>query len=371
MRIGIDARFVGPKGTGLGVYTQNLIENLQKIDRKNHYSIFLKEDNWSHLKLTNPKFKKVLADIPWYSLAEQTKMYAILNANNLDLVHFPHFNIPFFYKGKFVVTIHDLVHKHFPHTSTSTKNPFIFKLKRFGFNKILNHAINDSAKIIAPSNFVKEDILDNFNVPSSKITVTYEAAEKEYFSNRQSSIVDRQLTLLYVGNAYPHKNLEKLLDALKILNTKYNILDTNLTLVCPRDVFSQRLKHLISQKGLQDKVMLTGYKKPRELSAIFARSTAYISPSLSEGFGIPGLNAMASQILLICSNIPTFKEIYGDAAVYFDPNDSSDIANKIKRVLSDEKLRDDLIKKGLDQVRKYSWLKMAQQTLKVYEEASK
>src|SRR3990167_6930230 len=133
MRIGIDARFIGPEGTGLGVYTQNLIENLQKIDRKNQYSIFLKESNWQYLKITNKNFSKVLADVPWYSFLQQIKMPSIYASQKLDILHIPHFNVPILYRGKFVVTIHDLIHKHFNQNSTSTKNPLIHKLKRAAF----------------------------------------------------------------------------------------------------------------------------------------------------------------------------------------------------------------------------------------------
>jgi len=369
MRIGIDARFIGPQGTGLGVYTQNLVENLQKIDKKNDYFIFLKQDNWSYLKLTSFNFTKVLADIPWYSLAEQTKMSALLKSKNLNLVHFPHFNVPILYRKKFVVTIHDLIHKHSPHTITSTKNSLIFRLKRFGFNKVLNHALNNSSKIIAPSNYVKEDIMKSFKIDPQKISVTHEAAEVEYFASNRSTINDKRLTILYVGNAYPHKNLEKLLEAIAFLknNFKFQISNFKLLIVCPRDVFSKRLEHLIKEKNLQNRVDLLGYKKAKDLASLFRKSSAYVCPSLWEGFGIPGLNAMASQIPLICSNIPTFKEIYGDAAIYFNPNDPVDIAQKIKHVLTSKKTRLGLVERGKKQVKNYSWQKMAKQTLRIYQ----
>src|SRR3989344_9234112 len=112
MKIGIDARLIGPEGTGLSTYTQNLIENLQKIDNKNHYSIFLQKNSWQYLKITNKNFTKVLADVSWYSLSEQIKMPQIFKSQNLDLLHIPHFNVPILYRGKFIVTIHDLKSAH-------------------------------------------------------------------------------------------------------------------------------------------------------------------------------------------------------------------------------------------------------------------
>ncbi|HSX19006.1 MAG TPA: glycosyltransferase family 1 protein, partial [Candidatus Saccharimonadales bacterium] len=353
MKIGIDARFVGPQGTGLGKYTEKLILNLAEIDTKNEYVIFLKEDNWQFLNLNKFKnFTKVLADVSWYSLQEQYKMAGIFKVQNLDLLHVPHFNVPIMYRGKFVVTIHDLIHHKFAEHTATTKNPLIFKIKRLGYKKIIEHAILNSKKIITPSNFVKDDILKNFKVEPSKIAVTYEAAEDEYLTKTRNLKLETRNYLLYVGNAYPHKNLNTLLDAMQTLDTK-------LIIVSPRDVFSSRLKEEIKNRNLESKVDLKGYMEPQELSKLFHTSTAYIFPTLSEGFGIPALNAMAAGLPVIASNIPVLKEIYGSAAVYFDPNRSEDIAEKISKVMTNTKTRINLVKEGLEQAKKYSWQKMA------------
>lgn len=373
MKIGIDARFVGPQGTGLGKYTEKLILNLAKIDPKNQYAIFLKKDNWDYLAL--PKnFKKVLADIPWYSLAEQLRMPGIFKSQNLDLLHIPHFNAPIFYRGKFVVTIHDLIHHDFKNDTATTHNPAIFKLKRLAYKKVIENAIYKSAKIFTPSNFVKDEIIGKFPVGAAKIVVTPEAAEDEYqiskppvtSSKLLESLSIKEPFLIYVGNVYPHKNLEKLFEAFKILNTIYKIRDLNLVVVCARDVFWQRLTGEIAENGLQNRVVTTGYLNAADLKIIFKEAEAYVFPSLSEGFGIPGLNAMASGLPVLASGIPTLKEIYGDAALYFNPQDAGDIAAKIIKLTTSPKLKADLVKKGRAQVKKYSWLQMARQTLKIY-----
>ncbi len=370
MKIGIDARFVGPEGTGLGKYTEKLIENLQKIDSVNEYVIFLRQSNWSYLNLKNKNFQKKLADVPWYSAEEQLKMPAIYMSQNLDLLHVPHFNVPFLYRKKFIVTIHDLIHHHFSQESTTTRNPLMFKIKRLGYKSTIANAIKRSQKIIVPSNFVKNEIISTFKIDSQKVVVTYEAAEEEYFQKSKVKIHFSQENLLkaskskhdqllYVGNAYPHKNLNKLLNAMMFLDLK-------LTIVSPRNVFSKRLEHEVKNRSLDEKVKITPYQEPSELVKILRSSEAYVFPSLAEGFGIPGLNAMAAGIPVVAANIPTLKEIYGDAAVYFDPQDANDIAEKIKSVTLSSKKAEDLIKKGFYQAKKYSWLKMAKETLAVY-----
>ena len=135
MRIGIDARFFGSIGKGLGRYTQKLIENLGKIsaqggpasgwDKENQYFIFLRKENWEEYQPSGKNFTKVLANIPWYGIREQLQLPGTLKKHNLDLVHFPHFNVPIFWKGKFVVTIHDLILFHYPTRRASTLSPLL------------------------------------------------------------------------------------------------------------------------------------------------------------------------------------------------------------------------------------------------------
>ena len=378
MKIGIDARFIGPEGTGLGKYTEKLIENLTNLDSKNQYVIFLRRSNWDWLKLKSKNFTKILADVPWYSIAEQIKLPKIFAGQNLDVLHVPHFNVPIFYRGKFVVTIHDLIHHQFRQESATTRNLLIFKIKRLAYRYVISHTIKNSQKILVPSNFVKNEIIRTFGVDPHRIVVTYEAAEEEYFGNEKPETINQKLLnkyqikrpfIIYVGNAYPHKNLGRLLDAMVDLkNWKFEIGNLKLTIVCPRDVFWQRLKERIKEQRLEEQVIVTGYIPVAELSIILRSAQAYVFPSLSEGFGIPGLNSMAAGVPVIASDIPVLKEIYSNAALYFDPHNPKDLASKINQVLSNERTRSDLVKKGLQQVKKYSWLKMAEETLKVYKQ---
>lgn len=174
--------------------------------------------------------------------------------------------------------------------------------------------------------------------------------------------------LLYVGSLYPHKNVETLVKALKILITN-NQLPMTLTVVCGRSFFWKRFKKFIENENAQDFVKLVGYVPDEDLAVLYKNSEAFIFPTLSEGFGLPGLEAMAAGTPVVCSDIPVLREVYGDAALYFNPKNANDIASKIMQIYSNKTLRSNLMAKGKERAKYYSWRKMAEETLKVYNES--
>jgi len=359
MTIGIDARFFGPRAKGLGRYTEKLIAELEKQNSENDYVIFLRQPEFSQYQPANPNFKKVLANWRWYSLAEQIFMPLAIARQKVDLMHFPHFNVPIFWRGPFVVTIHDLILRHFSTRRASTLGPLAYWFKYQIYKFVINSAVRRAAKIITISQFVKEDLIKCFGVPADKIAVTYEgapAAKNEKIGESQPA----GRYLLYVGNAYPHKNLEKLLAALEILRRHYQP-NLRLVLVGEKDYFYRRLK-----ADAPAGVIFAGFVPDEELAEIYQWAGVYVFPSLCEGFGLPPLEAMAYGVPVAAANATCLPEILGEAAVYFNPKDSEDIADKIAKVLGDEKLRQNLKEKGLAQIKKYSWAKMAKETLAVY-----
>ncbi|MFH2104855.1 MAG: glycosyltransferase family 1 protein [Parcubacteria group bacterium] len=376
MRIGIDARFCGPIGKGLGRYTQKLVTHLEKIDQKNQYVIFLRRENWDVYQPANKNFKKVLADFQWYSWPEQIQMPKVLQQQNLDLVHFPHFNVPLFYRGKFVTTVHDLILIQFPTKRATTLGPLLYKIKYFGYKRVINHAVKKSQSVITVSNFTKKQLVDFFQIPAAKIHVTYEASsgvESGQLQMPESDFLqDYGITkpfLLYVGNAYPHKNLEGLLQAWQ----KFTTDDKNyqLVLVGKKDYFYERLQQEAHALGLtkDKKVVFFGFASEKQLADLYNLAQAYIFPSFMEGFGLPPLEAMSYGLPVIAANTSCLPEILGEAAYYFDPYKTDEIAATIGRVLADETLRADLQGKGYQQVKKYSWEKCAQDTLAVYQQS--
>src|SRR3989344_9098948 len=154
MRIGIDARLYGLKHAGIGRYIMHLVEELQQLDTTNKYVLFLRSDNYSTLKLP-ARWTKVIADIRHYTLAEQTTMPQIIRSAKVDLMHFPHFNVPLLYRGPFIVTIHDLLWHDFKGLKVTTLNPVMYLIKYGGYRLIVNSALDRSRHILVPSFWVK------------------------------------------------------------------------------------------------------------------------------------------------------------------------------------------------------------------------
>jgi len=365
MRIGIDARFYGADSKGLGRYVQKLIENLEKIylrkknDDRDQFFVFLKSETYNKYCPKNKNFHKVLADYKWYGFSEQIKFPILLSKYKLDLVHFPNF----------IVTIHDLILLHFPTTRGTTLNPFLYRLKFLAYKIIIKNAIKKSKKIITVSKFTKKDILKNYPlINSDKIYITYESCDKNKLKVKKNDVLSKygiiKPYILYVGNAYPHKNLEGLVSAWNVFKKKDNQ-EFKLVLVGKEDYFYKRLKRFVKEKGIEN-VIFSGFVSDVDLYDIYKNSEAYIFPSLYEGFGLPPLEAMQNGIPVISSNHQCMKEILEGAAHYFNAKDNDSIVQAIEKITTDEKMRNTLIKRGYLQVKKYSWEEMAKKTLEIY-----
>ena len=368
MKIAIDARMY--LESGIGRYIRNLISGLQDLDNQNEYFILLRKKEFDTLSFKD-NLHKILADFNWYSLTEQIKLPKLLNNLKVDLVHFPHFNVPIFYSGKFVVTIHDLIHQHFSMKRATTLNPLTYKLKQFSYKKIFKNAVSKSEKILVPSVYVKDLLVNEWSVKEDKIVVTPEAVDDRIFRVEKKMTTKKIKTVLnkflikrqyifYVGNAHPHKNVEGLIKAFLKLKEKQD--DLFLVLSGGDHYFWQRIKKEYNQKD----IIYTGFISDEELTALYKNAKVFVMPSYEEGFGIPLLEAMAVGCPVVSSNVGSLMEVGGEAAIYFNPSDQMDIVNKISQVLNDEILKKSLIEKGQKRVKLFSWDKLAQQTLEVY-----
>lgn len=368
MRICIDGRLINE--SGIGRYIRNLLTNLSVIDTKNEYFILLKKGDLNRFNW-GKNFENVEADFGWYSAIEQIKLPQILRKLNLDLTHFPHFNVPIFYKEKFIVTIHDLIHQHFVMKRATTLDPLTYKIKQFGYRKVFSHAVKKSQKIIVPSQFVKSQLHDEWGIDNGKVLVTHEGVDEKILQIKIRQKKSLQLRILekikvkkpyifYVGNAHPHKNIESLIRAFKRVRVKHK--DLHLVLAGGDHYFWKRIKDHYNDP----QIIYPGYVTDESLVTLFSQAEAFVMPSFEEGFGIPVLESFATNCPVVCSDIGALKEVAGEGAVYFNPKNVDDTTEKILQVLENEKLKRGLIEKGEKRVKDFSWKKLAEKTLKIY-----
>lgn len=360
MKIAIDARMYGQ--SGIGRYIRNLIFNLIELDSKNQYLILHLKKDYDPLTYQN-NFHKILADFRWYGLSEQIKFLRMLKSLKPDLVHFPHFNVPFFYHGQYVVTIHDLIHQHFSMKRSTTLNPLFYSIKRLSYKVVFRNAINRSCKIIVPSNFVKDQLIADWKINKEKTVVTPEAVDQTILNLSQKKLKQPNINkpyIFYVGNAHPHKNVEGLIRVFRELRVKNPALQ--LVLSGSDHYFWQRVKKEYQDEG----IVYTGQISDEQLVVLYKNAECFVMPSYEEGFGIPILEAMACSCPVVASDAGSLKEVGGGAVCYFDPGNKEDMVEKIDIVLKSEETRKTLIAKGLKRYKEFSWEKLAKQTLEVY-----
>lgn len=368
MNIGIDARFYGPQEKGLGRYTQKLIEHLQRIDQHNHYVVLLQPDRIANFPLPNDRWTAVPAPFRWYTLEEQLKMPGLIKQIGVDFMHFPHFNVPMFYRGPYVVTIHDLIITKHPKRRASTLGVLTYWLKYLAYKVVVDFAVKRAKKIITVSGFSRKELLEYYHLPSDRVVVTYEAADPPEDQNATHNLAHYGITtpyLLYVGNAHPHKNLERLAEAFATFRKEHA--EYSLVLVGGHDYFYQRLMNDLRQRQLDTNVVFPGFVPDEDLGLLFQDARAYVFPSMAEGFGLPPLEAMWRKTPVISSNATCLPEVLGDAAEYFDPACPREMVAAMNKIVIDEPLRATLVAKGLERVQRFSWDQMAKETLQIYQ----
>ncbi len=373
MRIGIDARMYGPEQGGLGRYIEQLIIELQNSNKTDDFFVFLRQNNWDKFTPTSHNFHKILADVPWYGWKEQLLLPKIFRQAKLDIMHFPHWNIPFFYRKPFVVTIHDLLLLKFPTKKASTLNIFSYWFKNLCYKIVLKHAVKDAKQILTVSKFSKSDIQNIFKIADDKITVTYLAPSVPK-TNSEISTDDvlkkyhlKKPFVMYVGVAYPHKNLSGLVDAWKIFNEKNSLF--NLVLVGKKNFFYEKILQKINQDKIKN-IVYTDFVPDEELSVLYRNCSAYVMPSFYEGSALPSLEALFHKVPVISSNTSCLPEILKDAACYFDPKNPHEIALTIEKVLHDTELQKKLVQNGQKVYTEHTWAEVAVKTFEIYKKNS-
>lgn len=375
-RIGIDARMFG-QGFGLARYIQQLLfQFIRHEDKEVCFVVFLRNEAQKkvldeQLKLyNNAQIRFVVKDIPWYSLKEQVLFPGLIKKQKLDFMFFPHWNVPYLYRDPYIIAIHDLTMFHHPRPEATTRGRLVFWLKDKAHRFLLRHIVKQALHIVTTTQYVKNDVAKTLAVPKEKMTVVYQAAfsidslqkehnNLEYKKVRESYQLPEKPFIFYLGAAYPHKNLEMLLSAWLLYEEEYDD-DTWLILGGKEDYFYRRLQESEVFQACQ-RVRYLGFLPDEDVDAIYQSARAFVWPSLSEGFGLPPLEAMARKIPVISSHATCLPEILGDACLYADPENLEQWAMQVDRVVQDADLRAELIQRGAQQAKYYDWERFGQE----------
>jgi glycosyltransferase involved in cell wall biosynthesis len=358
MKIVIDAR---ESGTSTGRYVDKLVEYLHGLKSDFEIVVLTKSPRLQHFKEIAPSFKVLKSDFKEFTFSEQLGLSRQLKSLKPDLVHFAMDRQPVLYRRRVIATMHDLTTARF---NNPAKKWLIFKIKQLIYRQVLKDVARKSIYVITPSDYVKRDVAEYAKIDPKKIVVTYEAADKITEPPVVNSKLVNEKFIMYVGRPQPHKNLQRLIDAFVTLQAEHP--ELWLVLAGRKDVLYERYEQYVKKQGIKN-VLFTGFIGEGQLLWLYQHCAAYVFPSLSEGFGLPGLEAMQAGAPVLSSSATCLPEIYGTAAHYFDPTDTKDMADKIAEVLDDAKLRAKLVEAGKAQAAKYSWQRMAEQTLAVYQ----
>lgn len=363
MKVAIDARIIS---SGSGRYVERLLTNLEQLDSPHEFIVLVPEKDREYWKPAKSNFRIEVADFDNYSFAEQISFYDFLKDLRVDLVHFCMPQQPLLYRGRKVTTVHDLTLLRI--TETDDMSPIVLKIKQRIFGWLLKKVAKDSEAVIATSKYTKHDLVTFSGIREDKVTVTYEAADKLATSPAALPKFDKSRFIFYVGRAEPYKNNRRLIKAHQLLLSKFPALE--LVIVGKKDEFRARDEQWVLEQGYKN-ITFTGFVSDAQLVWLYENCAAYVVPSLMEGFGLPGLEAMMHGAPVVSSDATCLPEVLGDAALYFDAHNPTSMAAEIEKVLTDQELAAGLRQKGYAQAGKYSWQRMAEQTLAIYEQALK
>lgn len=370
MRIGIDCRIFGTGFTGIGRYTYELAKHFidlnAKLECPHELVFFLNQKEYKEFE-TGEHSKKVLVNAKHYSIAEQFKLPGQLRKEKCDVIHFPHFNVPLFYRKPFTVTIHDLTLSLFAGRKMKKWH------HKLAYNLTIKSATKRAKKIIAVSRHTKKDIVKHLYIPEEKIQVVYNGVDPKFKLIRDLDKLTPTLKkykiekpfLLYTGVWRSHKNLPRLIEAFGILKREKR-LDIQLVITGKPDPLHPEVKETVKNLQLQEDVIFPGVVSEEELIHLYNAASIFVFPSLYEGFGLPVIEAMSCGTPVAASNKSSIPEVCGkDNAVFFNPKSTQEIAESITMLYKNVDLQVSLIERGLRRASEFSWRKAAEESFEI------
>ncbi|MBI4036751.1 glycosyltransferase family 4 protein [Candidatus Daviesbacteria bacterium] len=368
MRIWIDGKEANVfQRLGSSQVAFNLIRSLEKIDKKNDYTILLPEEPLEDLPKTRKEwdYKILWPNKLWTRIALPLALYSA--KLKPDLIFSPTHYIPRFSPVKRVVTIFDLSYLHFPDMFNKKDLWQLTNWSKF--------SIENADHIITISNFSKKDIVDQYRIDKSKITVAYPGYDQGVFNtNIGDDRVKQVLTefsiegayIIYIGTVQPRKNLIRLIEAVgRIEDIKLIVVGKTKGKGKQGWMYEDILKRP-KELGIEDRVIFTGFVETEKLPPLIKGAVAFIQPSLYEGFGIPVVEAMACGTPVVVSNVSSLGEVVGEAGLVFNPYSVDQIEQAIRTITADKRLRTRFSKLGIKRAKKFSWEAMAKTILKTF-----
>ncbi|TWJ26356.1 glycosyltransferase family 4 protein [Geobacter argillaceus] len=375
MKIGIDARFAVHKRRGIGNYSLMLLLNLAEIDPKNDYVLYTDVDDLEGVLPRKPNFlvKKILPGN--YLVWEQLVLPLRAARDGLDILHCPGNTAPMFLhnKVKLILSIHDVMflksYSAVPQCYSRYQN-----MGRIYRKLIVPRTVRRLAKVITVSDFSKTDILLHLKSLQEKdIHVTHEAVDEKFKLFENKNLFEKLKNKHGIQNDYiftlgatdPRKNTERIIRTFLELKSKCSISEQ--LVICGLPNWKTTLFYeMVQGSKYKSDIVFLDFITEDELVCFYNYAKVFLYPSLYEGFGLPPLEAMSCGVPVITSNLTSIPEIVGDAALLIDPYDDEQLQRSLLHLLSEEDVRKEYVERGLRQVRKFSWRKMASETLDIY-----
>ena len=367
MRIGFDGRFIRQGMTGNGVFSQQLLEGLARIDQHNQYTVYLLQETRCvnqanfHLKrmpaLHANSHARLLLTFPFEFLKTGVDVFHAL------------YNVPIWTNSRVVLSLVEIGWLANPREFPASRL-FLAQL-RF----LTRLSVKRADRIVTPTATMRSQVLEYFRIPEEKITtipfgfnerLLQRASAEELSRVRRKFGIDAEY-VLFVGDLHPRKNLPVLIEAFARLCQSEK---------CPHQLVlagkdhwrASEIKRKAAESPVRDRILFTGYVPDGDLRALFQGASVFVLPSLDEGYGLPLHEAMASRTPVIASRLPTLEEVAKGAALFFEPRDPEELAALLAKVLADDRLRSDLVERGSKCIQQFTWDAACQKLLRVYEE---
>ncbi|MEM8930424.1 MAG: glycosyltransferase family 1 protein [Acidobacteriota bacterium] len=363
-RIAIDARKI--RDFGIGTYIRNLVRELAELDRENRYFLLTGPQGKSALQDLPDNFEIVLHHSPVYSLRELWATSFQLKRLGIDLYHATHYVLPLWLPCRTVVTIHDIIHLLYPEYLPN-------RLAHLYAEGMIRRGVQRGDRVITVSHNTRSDLRDYFGIEGRRLEVVYNGIERAFHDELSTDARDRKLKqlgldagyLLFVGNPKPHKNLDRVVRAYA---RAVELGDIDAPLVCVGDKggIESRVRQRAEQLGIGDRVLLPGVVAQEVLPAIYQGARLFLYPTLYEGFGLPVVEAMASNVPVLTSKTSALQEIAAGYAHLVDPLDIESMAEGIVRILGDEEYHRSLARSGKRRSRDFDWRRAAERTHEIY-----